>query len=116
MALVYGRNPGDRSGLMVQDLVRNMRWDSKPRHSRYASPAQIMQTPALYTRQFIELALGPAERTERPGAGYGEYELSRSCHPFENRQRLIREVHDMGLGILGPGIRQEPYPPVEVEL
>jgi hypothetical protein len=42
MALVYGGNPRDRPGLVVQDLVRHMRRHSKPGHSGYASPAQIM--------------------------------------------------------------------------
>ncbi len=46
---------------MIEDLVRYVRRDPKPRHPGHAGPAQIVQPPAGYARKLIEPALGVSE-------------------------------------------------------
>jgi hypothetical protein len=45
--LVNGCDPGDRSRLVIEDLVRYMRRNAKASHSRHAGPAQIVEPPLV---------------------------------------------------------------------
>ncbi len=39
MALIYGCNPGNRTALVIENLISHMRRDTKPCHSGYAGPS-----------------------------------------------------------------------------
>src|SRR5437764_291238 len=75
-----------------------------------------MESPILHTRQFIEVRLGPAKCAKWPATRRGEHIFARSWPPLEDEQGLIREVDDVRLGILGPGVGQEPCAALEIEL
>ena len=46
VALVDSRNPRDRAGLVIEDLIGHVWSDTQTSHSGHTSPAQIMQPPA----------------------------------------------------------------------
>ena len=54
VALVYGRDARDRSGLVVKNFIGDMRCNPQPGHPGHAGPTQIMQAPAGYARELIE--------------------------------------------------------------
>ena len=55
--LIYGRDPGDCAGLMIEYFVRHVRRNPEPGHSGHTGPAQIMKPPFGHTRELINLRL-----------------------------------------------------------
>jgi hypothetical protein len=49
VSLIYGRDPRDRAGLMVEDFIGDVRWDANAGHPGYTGAPQIVKTPVLYT-------------------------------------------------------------------
>ena len=52
--LVYGRNPGDRAGIVIENLVRDVRRNPQAGHSGHAGPAEVMKAPPGHSRELIE--------------------------------------------------------------
>ena len=69
VALIDSRNPRDRAGLMIENLVGNVWRSSQARHPRYASAPQIVKTPSGNSGHFVKLAFGNREILEGSNAG-----------------------------------------------
>src|SRR5215207_6420206 len=65
VALIDGRHAGDRSGLVIEDLVGDMGRDAEPCHPRHTGPAQIMNSPVLHAAHPVKLCLALTEVLER---------------------------------------------------
>jgi hypothetical protein len=52
--LVYGRNPRDRAGVVIENLVGDVRRNPEASHSRYAGPAEVMKAPPGHSGELIE--------------------------------------------------------------
>jgi hypothetical protein len=52
--LVYGGNPRDRAGIVVENLVCDVRSNPKAGHPGYAGPAEVMKAPPGHSRKLIE--------------------------------------------------------------
>src|SRR5688572_27894798 len=107
VALIDGRDAGDGSDLMVEDLVSHMRRNTQTRHSGYTGAAQIVQPPIAHATDRIEPYLVVAKALKRPGT-LRKYELTRTRPPLQNAHRLGRDVDDMGSPVLGARARQAP--------
>src|SRR5688572_25143535 len=57
MPLIDRGHSGDSAGLVIEDLVCDVRRDAKPRHPGHARSTQIVKHPVLYIRQLIEPSL-----------------------------------------------------------
>ena len=51
--LVYGGNPRDRAGIVIENLVRDVRRNPEAGHSGYTSPAQVMKSPPRHSGELI---------------------------------------------------------------
>ena len=54
VALVYGGNPRDRAGIVIENLVRDVRRNPEAGHPRYAGPAEVMKAPPRHSGELIE--------------------------------------------------------------
>ena len=54
VSLVHGGNPRNRAGLVIKNLVGNMRRNAQPSHPGGTGPAQIMEPPASHSRELIK--------------------------------------------------------------
>ena len=52
--LVYGGNPGDRAGIVIENLVGDVRRNPEAGHPGYAGPAEVMKAPPGHSGQLIE--------------------------------------------------------------
>jgi hypothetical protein len=52
--LVDGGNPRDRAGIVIENLVRDVRRNPEASHSRYAGPAEVMKAPPSHSAELIE--------------------------------------------------------------
>ena len=48
MTLIDSGDARDRSGLVIEDFIGDVRWDAEASHPRYAGAPQIVKTPVLY--------------------------------------------------------------------
>jgi hypothetical protein len=64
VALINSCNPGNRSILVIEDLVGYVGCNAKPSHSGYAGPPQVMKPPSGDARQLVQLSLGRAKILE----------------------------------------------------
>src|SRR5215216_2324494 len=83
VALVDGRHAGDRSGLVIEDLVSDMGRDAEHRHPRHAGTEQIVKPPFLHSANRINLCLAFTEVLER-SRDRREYEWPEPFPPVEN--------------------------------
>ncbi|SRR5713101_5709607 len=116
MALIDGGNARDRSGLVIENFIGDVRRDAEACHPRYASAPQIVKTPVLYVRLVIKLPLRKGESLKRFGPMNREYENSLLLHPLQDGDRLSREVNGMLFRVLGARLRQRPSSLVKIEL
>jgi hypothetical protein len=58
VALIDRRNSGNRAGLVVEDLIRDVGWHAQACHPRNDGASQIMQSPSSDTRAFVKFRLG----------------------------------------------------------
>lgn len=65
MALVDGGDAGDRAGLVVQNLVGNVRGNAEGGHAADDCAAKVMKDPISYAADLIQLLLGSGETHER---------------------------------------------------
>ena len=68
VALVDGRDAGDRTGLMIEHLIGNVWSNSQTRHPRYARAPQIVKTPSRNPGDFVKFVFGSREGLERFGS------------------------------------------------
>jgi hypothetical protein len=54
VSLVYSGNPRDRAGIVIENLVRDVRRNPEAGHSGYAGPAQVMKAPPDHAGDLIE--------------------------------------------------------------
>ena len=52
--LVYGGNPRDRAGVVIENLVRDVGRNPEAGHTGYAGPAEVMKAPSGYSGDVIE--------------------------------------------------------------
>jgi hypothetical protein len=52
--LVYGGNPGDRAGVVIENLVRDVRRNPEAGHTGYTGPAEVMKAPPGQSGDVIE--------------------------------------------------------------
>jgi hypothetical protein len=52
--LIYGGNPRDRAGVVIENLVRDVRRNPEAGHSRYAGPPEVMKAPPCHSGDLIE--------------------------------------------------------------
>jgi hypothetical protein len=52
--LVYGRNPRDRAGIVIENLVGDVRRNPEAGHPGYAGPAEVMKAPPGHSGELIE--------------------------------------------------------------
>ena len=52
--LVYGGNPRDRAGIVIENLVRDVRRNPEAGHPGYAGPAEVMKAPPGHSGELIE--------------------------------------------------------------
>ena len=48
MALIDCGDARDRSGLVIENLIGDVRWNAEAGHPGYAGAPQIVKTPVLY--------------------------------------------------------------------
>src|SRR5215210_1142735 len=87
VALIDGGHAGDRSGLVIEDLVSDMGRDAEPGHPRDAGPAQIVNSPVLHAAHRIQLCLALTEVLERSRARR-EHEWPEPLPPLEHAHGL----------------------------
>src|SRR5258708_5910076 len=92
-----------------------MRCDPEPGHPGYTGPAQIMKSPSGHTRQLIQPAFGSTESGERLGSEQREDIQPCLLCAFDHGHRLLGQMHNMNLGVLGPCFGQRPNLAREVE-
>jgi len=102
VALVDGRNPGNRSDLVIENLIGDMRRNAKARHSRDAGPTQVVKPPFGHAGEPIQHPLDPAKIMKRPGSKNGEDERPLFLYPIEYRDCLLGQMNDVLLAILSP--------------
>jgi hypothetical protein len=68
MALIDSRNAGDCAGLVVENLIGDMRCNAEPGHPRYAGPAQIVKAPPRHSRELIQPTFCSTEFPEGLGS------------------------------------------------
>jgi len=101
MPLIYGRNTRNRAGLVIKDLIRNMRRNAQPCHARDAGPAEIMQPPPTHPRALVEQAFGATKISERLSSKRREDQEPAPVGALQHSHRVFGEVHDVRLRILG---------------
>jgi hypothetical protein len=52
--LVYGGNPRDRAGIVIENLVRDVRRNPEAGHSGHAGPTEVMKAPPGHSGELIE--------------------------------------------------------------
>src|SRR5258706_2565355 len=116
MALIDCGNARDRSGLVIENFVGDVRRDAEACHPRYAGAPQIVKTPVVYARHVVKLPLRKGESLKRFGPMDREYESSLLLHPLQDGDRLRREVNVMLLRVLGARLRQRPNSLAKIKL
>jgi hypothetical protein len=98
--LVHCRYPGDRSGLVVENLIGDVGRNAKTSHSRHAGASQIVKAPPGDTGYCIELALRVAEVLKWMHPGSRKYEFAPILCFTQHGEGLIRQMHDVRLCVL----------------
>ena len=80
VALINGRNPRDRPGLMIENLVGNMWRNPESGHPGHAGPAQIVKSPFGYSGELVEPSFSSAKLSEGLGSQNGEDERASRGH------------------------------------
>src|ERR1700746_1389797 len=65
MSLVHSRNSGNRTALVIENLIGNMRRNPKACPPGHAGPSKIVKPPIGNAREFIQLPFGFAEHPKR---------------------------------------------------
>jgi len=100
--LIYGRSTRNRAGLVIKDLIRNMRRNAQAGHARDAGPAQVMQAPPGHPRAPVEQTFGATKISERLASERREDQRPAPVGTLQHSRRLVGEVHDVRLRILSP--------------
>src|SRR5262245_5268208 len=100
VALVYGCNSRDRDGLVIENLICNVRCEPESSHPGYTGPTQIMKSPSGHTRQLIQPAFGSTESREGVSSKKGENIRPTLVCVRQHGHRLLGQVYEMGLGVL----------------
>src|SRR6266849_1424435 len=87
--LIYSSNPGDRAGLVVENLVRDMGCDAKSGHPGYASSAQIVNAPSGYPGELVELTFRTTELVKWLGSKDREYVRPSLHSALQHGDRLL---------------------------
>src|SRR5258708_35194468 len=74
-----------------------------------------MKSPGFHAANLIKIPFGFAESLERLASVHGEDKWLRLFHTLEDSDRLLRQVNDVRLAVLGPGLGQCPNLTVEVK-
>src|ERR1043166_8280326 len=98
--LVYGSNARDRAGLVVEDLVGDVRRNTKPSHAGDTCPAQVMKTPISNLRKLVELSFGMTEPAKWHCPSGREYIRPSIFIGFEEGYRLTCQMDEMNLSVL----------------
>src|SRR5713101_5489255 len=101
VALIDCRYPGDRAGLVIENLIGNVWSNPQASHSRDTCPAQVVKTPSGNLGKLVKFAFGSGKVLEWFGPMASKYVSFLPFHPLQDGDRLIRKMHHMGLGILG---------------
>src|SRR5258708_26064894 len=74
-----------------------------------------MKSPGFHAANLIKIPFGFAETLERLASVHGEDKWLRLFHALEDSDRLLRQVNDVRLAVLGPGLGQGPNLTFEVK-
>ena len=89
MALVDGGHTRDRSGLVVEDLVGDVRRDAEFCHAADDGAANVMEPPIRHSAQLVQSGLGLGKAAERRPSVRREDVIAYLRDVSEQRARLV---------------------------